>query len=243
MDVLIHSIKTSRCIGFTPNRHTVHKTRRASREPCERGGQASGRDGKPPPGRRPALCGLLDENLMAVDFAIIRRIDRLFLFLGYFVGCRSPPCSPFSPIPGLYENGGIIMVEIKNPEAYFGTMVRNSYKNEFRANDNFFNHISSVGDESDIQQESTQGKNRTEPDANFIEQHLCESSIQNWLLFMENVRLHYAITQLRQTDIQHLYLRFVLKYSNIEIAAHFGLSANAVAKWKRRLINKLKKFL
>ena len=46
------------------------------------------------------------------------------------------------------------MAEIKNIEAYFGTVVRNSYKNEYRSNDNFFKHISSAGDDSDIQQKS-----------------------------------------------------------------------------------------
>ena len=88
------------------------------------------------------------------------------------------------------------MAEIKNPEAYFGTMVRNSYKDEFRANDNSFKHISSVGDEADIQQESTQGERQMEQDSYFIERQLCESSIQNWLLFMENERLHKALSTL-----------------------------------------------
>lgn len=46
------------------------------------------------------------------------------------------------------------MSHIKNREAYFRTMVKNMDKNEYRANDNFFNHIDSVGDETDIRQKS-----------------------------------------------------------------------------------------
>ncbi len=82
MDNSIHNIKTSRCIGYAPNGHTVHKTQRAPREQCKRGGQASGRDGKPPPAHCVAFCGLLNDyyRLVAADFTIIRRIGRLFVY-------------------------------------------------------------------------------------------------------------------------------------------------------------------
>jgi len=42
------------------------------------------------------------------------------------------------------------MSEIKNLMAYFSAMVRNSHKTGYRSNDNFYEHISSVGDEHDI---------------------------------------------------------------------------------------------
>ena len=91
MDDYIHNIKTSRCIGYAPNGHTVHKTQRAPRKPCERGGQAPGRDGKPPPARRSALCGLLNVyyRLMAADFTNYRKIGRLFAFLSKVIVNRS----------------------------------------------------------------------------------------------------------------------------------------------------------
>jgi len=91
MDDSVHNIKTFGCLVAAPKGHTEHKTRRAPREPRKRGGQAPGRDGKPPPGRCTALCGLLNDRLVAADFANYREIGRLFLFLRHFVGCRSPP--------------------------------------------------------------------------------------------------------------------------------------------------------
>lgn len=91
MDDYIHNIKTSRCIGYAPNGHTVHKTQRAPREPRERGRQVSGRDGKPPPVRCSALCGLLNVyyRLMAAGFTDYRKIGRLFAFISKFNACRS----------------------------------------------------------------------------------------------------------------------------------------------------------
>lgn len=128
------------------------------------------------------------------------------------------------------------MAEIKNPEAYFGTMVRNSYKNEFRANDNFFNHISSVGDETDIQQEFVEAKRPQEYDAYFIERQLCESSGENWLLFMENKRLHTALSSLPMADVEFL-LELVVgfKLNQTAFAKANGVSRQSVSKRFRRL--------
>ena len=53
------------------------------------------------------------------------------------------------------------MAEIKNKEGYFHTIVRNSYKDEYRSNDNYFKHISSVGDETDIQKRYSQSTFRS----------------------------------------------------------------------------------
>lgn len=84
------------------------------------------------------------------------------------------------------------MAEIKNPMAYFATMVRNSYKTEYRSNDNFYKHISSVGDEHDIQDKLGSEKSVLENDVDSIEKQLSESSVENWLVFMENEKLHKA---------------------------------------------------
>jgi hypothetical protein len=77
MDITIHNIKTFVCLVSAPEQHTKHKTMRA---PRIKRGQALYRTDKPPPGC-PALGGLLNEYLMAVDFTHSREIDRRFLFI------------------------------------------------------------------------------------------------------------------------------------------------------------------
>ena len=136
------------------------------------------------------------------------------------------------------------MAEIKNPEAYFGTMVRNSYKDEFRANDNFFKHISSVGDEADIQQEFSEPERQLEYDANFIEQRLSELSVENWLLFMENERLHKALSSLPMAEVEFL-LELVagFKLNQTAFAKANGVSRQSVSKHFRRLRNKILEIL
>lgn len=76
MDYKIHNIKASVWLVSSPDRHTVHKTMRAPR--CRRG-RAPDRVYKPPPDKRCALCGLLNVNLMAVDFTNYRETGRLFV--------------------------------------------------------------------------------------------------------------------------------------------------------------------
>jgi len=136
------------------------------------------------------------------------------------------------------------MAEIKNPEAYFGTMVRNSYKDEFRANDNFFKHISSVGDEANIQQEFSEPERQLEYDANFIEQRLSELSVENWLLFMENERLHKALSSLPTAKVEFL-LELVagFKLNQTAFAKANGVSRQSVSKRFRRLRNKILEIL
>ena len=133
------------------------------------------------------------------------------------------------------------MAKTKNSEAYFRKIVRNSYKNEYRSNDNFFKHISSVGDESDIQQESIGKSDNNELNNSSIERQLYESNAENWPMFMENCQLHASLSALSTKDIQFLFFIFVLRYSNIEIATAFELTPNIVAKQKKRLIEKVRK--
>jgi len=135
------------------------------------------------------------------------------------------------------------MAEIKNPEAYFGAIVRNSYKDEFRANDNFFKHISSVGNEVDIQQESTGENNSMEPEAYSIEQQLCETSIQNWLLFMENERLHGILSQLPPKDVELLFLIFSARLRQSDIARLYNVSQGTIAYRYKKLKIKILELL
>ena len=136
------------------------------------------------------------------------------------------------------------MAEIKNPEAYFGTMVRNSYKNEFRANDNYFKNISSVGDETDIQQESSEPNRHLESGADFIEQRLSELSAENWLLFMESERLHKALSSLPVKDVEFLLeLAAGFKFNQTDFAKANGISRQSVSKRFRGLRKKILEIL
>lgn len=135
------------------------------------------------------------------------------------------------------------MAEIKNPEAYFGTMVRNSYKDEFRANDNYFKHISSVGDEADIQQELPEPKGHLESDNDFIEQRLCELSVENWLLFMENERLHKALSGLPVAEVEFLLELAGFHFKKAAFAKAKGVSQQAISKRFHRLRNKILEIL
>jgi len=70
MDFIVHDIKAFGCLASAPKRHTIHKTMRT---PRLKRGQALI--------KCPVLCGLLNVNLMAVDFANYRRTGRRFLFI------------------------------------------------------------------------------------------------------------------------------------------------------------------
>ena len=95
MDISVHSIKAFVCLA--PKKHTATKTKRALRI---KRGQAlyrvkalprlhgrAGREASDQPDKRRALCGLLNANLMAVDFANYRETERLFLLMRYLSVC------------------------------------------------------------------------------------------------------------------------------------------------------------
>jgi hypothetical protein len=82
MDTYIQNIKMSTGLISSPEKHTEHKTIRA---PCVRHGQKLYRAYNPPPDQHPALCGLLNIYLMAVDFTNYRETDRLFLFITIYL--------------------------------------------------------------------------------------------------------------------------------------------------------------
>jgi DNA-directed RNA polymerase specialized sigma24 family protein len=131
------------------------------------------------------------------------------------------------------------MAEINNPEAYFGRMLRNSDKNEYRANDNFYNHISSVGDEYDIQQESAVQDGLQKPDANSIERQISEASAENWLLFMENERLHKALSTLPTADVEFLLELARFRFNQAIFAKSTRTTRQAVSKRFLRIRKKI----
>ena len=127
------------------------------------------------------------------------------------------------------------MAEIRNLEAYFGTIVRNSYKNEYRSNDNYFNHISSVGDDSDIQQKSGDDSDKADLNISSIEMQLYEASVKNWLLFMDNEQLHRALSSLPTADVEFLLELSKFHFQKAAFARVNNVSQQAVSKRFHRL--------
>ena len=131
------------------------------------------------------------------------------------------------------------MAEIIKPNAYFRTVVRNSDKNEYRSNDNYFNYISSVGGEADIQRECSGEKVSSECGTDHIEQALSETSAKNWLLFMKNEQLHIALSSLPISDVEFLLALAGCNFNKSEYAQENGISQQAVSK----RFHKLKKII
>lgn len=129
------------------------------------------------------------------------------------------------------------MAEIKNPKAFFSAVVRNSYKDEYRANDNFYNHISSVGDDSDVQREYTE--RILEYRTDFIEWQLIEANVENWLLLMEDEHLHTALNDLPVTDVEFLLRLAKYRFNKTDYAKEIGISQQAVSKRFHRLRKKI----
>ena len=134
------------------------------------------------------------------------------------------------------------MAEIKNPMAYFSAAIRNWNKTDYRSNDNFYKHISSVGDEQDIQDKLGGDKTVRHGGIDDIEQRLSEASVENWLLFMENERLHKALTSLPARDVQFLFTLSVFDFKVTVVAKFLGVSATAVSRRKHRIFNKILRF-
>jgi DNA-directed RNA polymerase specialized sigma24 family protein len=134
------------------------------------------------------------------------------------------------------------MAEIKNPEGYFTRIVQNSYKDEYRSNDNFYNHISSVGDEHEVQLECAKQEAAKEPDADFVERELCDTSVENWLLLMENERLHTALCNLPTADVKFLLALANYRFNKTDFAKDRGISQQAVSKRFHRLRKKIISF-
>jgi hypothetical protein len=86
MDLTVHYIKTFVCLVSAPKRHTAHKTMKAFY--CFKHGQALYRVYRPPPDQRRAFGGLLNVNLMTVDFTDFRETDCHFLFIHHLSGFR-----------------------------------------------------------------------------------------------------------------------------------------------------------
>ncbi len=131
------------------------------------------------------------------------------------------------------------MAEIKNPEAYFCRMIQNLDKNDYRANDNYYNHVSSVGNLNDIQRECGKHPKRSEHEANTVERQLSENNAENWLLFMEDERLHLVMSSLPTDDVEFLLELAKFRFRKAAYAKEYGVSQQAVSKHFHRLRKKI----
>jgi RNA polymerase sigma factor (sigma-70 family) len=110
---------------------------------------------------------------------------------------------------------------------------------DFAENDRYFNMFSSVGSSSEVQQyESTKDKEYHE-----AEQTLCDADLENWLLFMENERLHTALCSLPPEDQKFIFDLFSKDMTQREMALQSGISQVSVCKRWRKLAEILKKSL
>ena len=130
------------------------------------------------------------------------------------------------------------MADIINEKAYFATVIKNMDIKDFEANDKFFEMFSSVGDEVDLQR--IEANDSHEPYS--VEMDLCECSLESWLLFMENERLHMALSHLSCGQLEFIFELAMLDFDKTEYALQKGVSKQAVSDRFRRISKKIKKY-
>jgi len=121
------------------------------------------------------------------------------------------------------------MSENKKPYAYYKAVVSNSLKNEYRANDNACNHIAFYDELPE----------RESSDA-MIENELAPQSPENLLMFLDNPRLHRALSQLTREELRIVYLMY-LGYKHNEIAEDYGVSRATMTQRIGRIRKKIEK--
>ena len=243
MDDSIHDIKAFACSASAPTGHTDYKTKGARREVQTRGAQAPGGDGKPPPARCRAPCGLLNgtDRLMAADFTNTRKIGRFFLFPGHFVGCRSPPFLKFlptkiskkrrdKPMWKNKDNNGADESNILHRQftVYLATAVRRTKIQYLRSKYRLQQY------EIPIEIEDTQTEFQVEPDM-ILSLPLADQ--------LENIKLQRALEQAKKRDLYIFLAKVLESRSFVEIAAELGIEYNTVAAAYYRMLNRLRKEL
>ena len=124
------------------------------------------------------------------------------------------------------------MSENKKPYSYYEAVVSNSLKNEYRANDNAGKHIAFY----DTLPE------RETSDA-MIENELVQQEPESWLMFIENPRLHMALSVLTPEELELVYMLMERRYTQAQLAAHYGISQQTISKKYKCIIGNLKKML
>ena len=130
------------------------------------------------------------------------------------------------------------MADIINEKSYFATVIKNMDSKDFEANDKFFEVFSSVGDEVDLQR--IESNNNNEPYS--VEMELCECNLESWLLFMENERLHKALSHLTCDQLEFIFELVRFDFNQRDYADNKGVSKQAVSKRFRKICKEIKKY-
>lgn len=146
---------------------------------------------------------------------------------------RTPPADQIKDLERV--PGTLKPTVIKNPEAYYATVVRNMDKNDYRANDNFYKHVDSVGDEQDIRKKIRDSQSGPIPHDFSMERQLCDASLQNWLMTLENDSLYNALIMLPPDNLKLIYLLYVRGLSQTECALSLGVKQGAVSRKHNRI--------
>lgn len=125
----------------------------------------------------------------------------------------------------------------KKPIAYYRKVVRNSMINEFRQNANAGNHIVSVGDDL---YSLTNGVKEND---NTIERQIEAKSPEDWLMFIENPKLHEALKHLSTDQLELLFLLDVKGYTQMELAAFYGIKHQSLSDRLQKIYKKIKNYL
>ncbi len=126
--------------------------------------------------------------------------------------------------------------EISNIAAYCGKMLANMKKNEYRANDNQAKHTTPTG----IYFDGYTTKVSNETDMEYL---ISGQTAEDWLRFIENERLHYALISLKSEDLEFIFTFYLYGFTERQMAEHLGVNRNAVHKRKNRILSKMKKYL
>lgn len=125
------------------------------------------------------------------------------------------------------------MAAIKSTTAYFRAVVRNSYKNEYRANDNQSKHIV-------VDSRLTEKEGQVYLLESVLDRHWEKSGVDAWLETIENQKLLKALRMLKPKELEFVYAISANRYSTYEMAEYLGRSQSSTAQRYLRIKNKIK---
>lgn len=134
------------------------------------------------------------------------------------------------------KNGGI-RPDLTEEEriAYFWGIVRNMNRMERRQNANAKKHTAPTGIWFD-------GYKAPLASAEDVENQIAHKTAEDWLCFINNKRLHAALSSLKQSDLEFIFLFYSNGFTERQVADFLGVHQNAVHKRKKRILKRIKTF-
>ncbi len=124
----------------------------------------------------------------------------------------------------------------KKGEAYYRRVVRNSYINEYRANDNQAKHIT-------VDSNLVERCARAYWIEDMVSRKLEQESVEGWLQTIGNQNLLCALRQLKPKERDFIYTITVNGFTTYEMAEHLGCSQSSAAERYKRIKEKIKKLM